>query len=253
MLRVEEISKKFWEKDKGEFYAVKKNSFEVNKGEVFGLLGPNGAGKTTLLRMLMHILKPSTGKIYVEGRSLEENLYEFKKKISFLSENTKLYEKLSPNELLDYFGQLYEIEKEVIEERKEKIFEKLHMNGFRNKQIGKLSTGQKQKTSLARTMINDADIYILDEPTLGLDIITSKAIIDFIKEKSKEGKTIIFSTHYMEEAEYLCDRIALFHRGEILDIDTLSNYKSKGRGQNLREIFLSYIDESEAELDEKNL
>ncbi len=253
MLRVEEISKKFWEKDKGEFYAVKKNSFEVNKGEVFGLLGPNGAGKTTLLRMLMHILKPSTGKIYVEGRSLEENLYEFKKKISFLSENTKLYEKLSPNELLDYFGQLYEIEKEVIEERKEKIFEKLHMNGFRNKQIGKLSTGQKQKTSLARTMINDADIYILDEPTLGLDIITSKAIIDFIKEKSKEGKTIIFSTHYMEEAEYLCDRIALFHRGEILDIDTLSNYKIKGRGQNLREIFLSYIDESEAELDEKNL
>ncbi len=253
MLRVEEISKKFWEKDKGEFYAVKKNSFEVNKGEVFGLLGPNGAGKTTLLRMLMHILKPSTGTIYVEGRSLEENLYEFKKKISFLSENTKLYEKLSPNELLDYFGQLYEIEKEVIEERKEKIFEKLHMNGFRNKQIGKLSTGQKQKTSLARTMINDADIYILDEPTLGLDIITSKAIIDFIKEKSKEGKTIIFSTHYMEEAEYLCDRIALFHRGEILDIDTLSNYKSKGRGQNLREIFLSYIDESEAELDEKNL
>ncbi len=253
MLKVEEISKKFWEKGKGEFYAVKKNSFEIDKGEVFGILGPNGAGKTTLLRMLIHILKPSTGKIYVEGRSLEENLDEFKKKISFLSENTKLYEKLSPSELLDYFGQLYEIEKEVIEERKEKIFEKLHMNGFRDKQIGKLSTGQKQKTSLARTMINDADIYILDEPTLGLDIITSKAIIDFIKEKSKEGKTIIFSTHYMEEAEYLCDRIALFHKGKILDIDTLSNYKSKGRGQNLREIFLSYIDESEAELDEKNL
>ncbi len=253
MLRVEEISKKFWEKDKGEFYAVEKNSFEINKGEVFGLLGPNGAGKTTLLRMLINTLEPSSGGVFIEGRSLKDNLDEFKKRISFLSENTKLYEKLSPNELLDYFGELYEIDKKTISERKTDLFEKLAMNEFKDKQIGKLSTGQKQKTSLARTMINDADIYILDEPTLGLDIITSKAIIEFIKEKSREGKTIVFSTHYMEEAEYLCDRIALFHKGKILDIDTLSNYKNKGRGDNLREIFLSYINEVEEGKNEKNL
>lgn len=253
MLRVENISKKFWEKDKGDFYAVRENSFEVNKGEVFGILGPNGAGKTTLLRMLINILTPTTGEVYVDDLVLSRDLNEIKKRVSFLSENTKLYEKLTPNELLNYFGELYEIDKNLLIERKRELFDKLDMHEFKDKHIGKLSTGQKQKTSLARTMINDADFYILDEPTLGLDIITGRAIVEFIKEKAREGKTIIFSTHYMEEAEYLCDRIALFHKGKILDIDTLEGYRKKEYGDNLREIFLKYIELSEGEVNEEDI
>lgn len=250
MIRIENLSKSFWDKNKGEIFAVKPTSFEVNKGEIFGLLGPNGAGKTTLLRMLINLLEPTSGEIFYDNKCIRDNLEEIKKKVSFLSENTKLYERLSINEVLDYIGSLYGISKETINQRKTELYNGLDMNSFVDKTIGKLSTGQKQKASIARVMINDPEVYILDEPTIGLDVITSRNIIEFVKNEAKKGKTIIFSSHYMEEVEALCDRICLFHQGQVLDIGTLEEFKNKGYGNNLREIFLNYIDKIEGEKDE---
>lgn len=245
MIEIKNLSKTFWEKSKGEFFAVKDVNISVNKGEIFGLLGPNGAGKTTLLRMLIGIIKPSGGEILYNGLPLENNEEYIKGKVSFLSENTKLYEKLSIDEILEYMKELYEIPSNEFNNRKKELYDMFDMNDFKNKAVGKLSTGQKQKASIARVMINNPEIYIFDEPTLGLDVITSRTIIDFIKEESRKGKTIIFSSHYMEEVEALCDRICLFHRGKVLDIGTLQEIKEKGYGENLREIFLNYIDKLE--------
>ena len=250
MIEIRNLSKSFWEKSKGDFFAVKNVDLQVNKGEIFGLLGPNGAGKTTLLRMLIGILKPTEGEIYYNGVPLIGNEEYIKSKVSFLSENTKLYEKLSIDEVLNYLGQLYDIPGRIFEDRKYELYETFQMHDFKDKAIGKLSTGQKQKASIARVMLNDPDIYILDEPTLGLDVITSRSIIEFIKNEAKKGKTIIFSSHYMEEVEMLCSRICLFHRGKVLDVGTLPEFREKKYGNSLREIFLNHIDNLQGDKDE---
>lgn len=247
MIKTENLSKIFWDKSKGDFFAVKNVNLEINKGEIFGLLGPNGAGKTTLLRMLIGIIKPTEGEIYYNGVPLKGNEEYIKNKVSFLSENTKLYEKLSIDEILNYMGKLYEIPESLLADKKYELYTAFDMHDFKDKAIGKLSTGQKQKSSIARVMINNPDIYILDEPTLGLDVITSRNIIEFIKNEAKNGKTIIFSSHYMEEVESLCDRICLFHKGRVLDVGTLAEFKEKDYGNNLREIFLNHIDKLEGE------
>lgn len=250
MIEINNLSKKFWDKNTGEFFAVKNVNLTINKGEIFGLLGPNGAGKTTLLRMLIGILKPSYGEIIYNNIPLMGNEELIKTKVSFLSESTKLYEKLSIDEVLNYLGELYGIPKESLENKKNELYENFKINDFKNKAIGKLSTGQKQKCSIARVMLNNPEIYILDEPTLGLDVITSRSIIDFIKSEAEKGKTIIFSSHYMEEVEALCNRICLFHRGEVLDIGALEDFREKNYGNNLREIFLNHIDKLEGGADE---
>jgi sodium transport system ATP-binding protein len=242
LIITENLTKQFEDAKKGVITAVNEVNIEVKRGEIFGLLGPNGAGKTTLLRMMGTIMKPTSGRVFVDGMDTLTHEMEIKRRISFLSGNTKLYGRLSPRELLRYFGELYEIEKREIARRSEEVFELLGMEEFCDKPIEKLSTGQTQKTSVARCIINNPQLYILDEPTLGLDILTGKTIIDFIKSEKEKGKTIIFSTHYMEEAEELCDRISLIHKGKIMDTDTLANLKAKSGKQNLREIFFSFIE-----------
>ncbi|AKL96002.1 ABC-type Na+ transport system, ATpase component [Clostridium aceticum] len=242
MIKVMNIKKKFYDKKHGDFYAVDDVSFQIEKGEIFGLLGPNGAGKTTLLRIMATIMQQSTGQIIVNGYDTKEQPEEVKKSIGFLSGNTKLYKKLTPVETMKFFGKFYDIPKKVMEKRIEEIIYSLQMQDFKDRIIEKLSTGQVQKTSIARCMIHDPNIYILDEPTLGLDILTSRTIIDFIKKKKEEGKTIIFSTHYMEEADSLCDRIALIHKGKIIETGRIEDLKEKTRQTNIRDIFLTYID-----------
>ncbi len=241
MIKTEALTRKFWGRGGEEIVAVDSVSLEIEAGEIFGLLGPNGAGKTTFLRMLATVLTPSSGRAVVNGYQLDDNHFEIKRSIGFLSGNTKLYGRLTPRELLKYFGELYELDKRLIKSRSERIFEILNMKKFINKRIEKLSTGQTQKASIARCLLHDPDIYIFDEPTLGLDILTSKTIIEFIRQKADTGKTIIFSTHYMEEAESLCDRIALIHQGRILDVASLVEYKDKTGYDNLRDIFFSYL------------
>ena len=222
--------------------AVDDISFTIEPGEIFGLLGPNGAGKTTLLRMLATILTPTAGSALVHGFDLLKFPEKIKKSIGFLSGNTKLYARLSPRELLVYFGSLYDIPYSDIQKRSTEIFDMLDMHTFADQRIEKLSTGQVQKTSIARTILHNPPVYILDEPTLGLDILTSRSIIEFIRESSSLGKTILLSTHYMEEAEMLCDRIGLLHQGKLLDVDSLENLRKKRNLSHLADIFMATIE-----------
>lgn len=241
MIKTENISKIFWDQKGGEIKAVLPTSLEVHPGEVFGLLGPNGAGKTTFLRMLATVISPTAGSAAINGFDLLTQPDDIKKSIGFLSGNTKLYGRLSPRELLDYFGQLYDMIPRQIKLRCQEIFDLLDMNDFADQRIESLSTGQTQKTSIARCILHDPPVYILDEPTLGLDILTSRTIIQFIRDTTKTGKTVIFSTHYMEEAELLCHRIGLINQGNILDIDSLKGYQQKSGKSHLADIFLDYV------------
>ena len=242
MIDVRNVKKKFYDKKNGDFYAVDDVSFSVEKGEIFGLLGPNGAGKTTTLRMIATIMTQTEGQISVNGADTLKDPDAVKRSIGFLSGNTKLYKKLTPVETMRFFGNFYKIDKEEMERRIENIVQILDMVSFKDRIVEKLSTGQVQKTSIARCMIHDPEIYILDEPTLGLDILTSRTIIDFIKQKKSEGKTVIFSTHYMEEADSLCDRIGLIHQGKIVACGSTAELCDLTGYDNIRDIFLSYID-----------
>lgn len=242
MIEIKNVSKVFHDKKHGDVFAVKNVSFKIEKGEIFGLLGPNGAGKTTLLRMLSTIMTPTEGTCIVNSFDSQLQPENVKKSIGFLSGNTKLYKKLTPIETMRFFGSFYGIEKNELNRRIDEIIKDLDMDSFKNRIIEKLSTGQIQKTSIARCMIHDPDIYILDEPTLGLDILTSRSIIDFILREKQKGKTILFSTHYMEEADALCDRIGLIHKGEIIETGTIEELKNKTGESNIRNIFLHYID-----------
>ncbi|NLK20732.1 MAG: ABC transporter ATP-binding protein [Epulopiscium sp.] len=226
---------------KEEFLAVDNISFKVEKGEIYGILGPNGAGKTTLLRMLGGILTPTSGNIFVAGHNYEKDRNNAKKKIGYLSGNTKLYGRISPRELLNIFGRLYEMSKDEIEEMTEKIIDIMDMRSFIDNRIEHLSTGQTQRTSIARCLIHSPEVYIFDEPTLGLDVLSSHAIIEFMKSERERGKTVLYSTHYMEEAETLCDKIMMIHHGEVIAKGTTESLKAETKEKNLRDVFVKAV------------
>lgn len=224
---------------KEEFYAVKDISLEVGSGEILGILGPNGAGKTTLLRMLGTLMEPTGGRVLMrdaQGDLIEEPV-EMKKNIGYLSGNTKLYHRLSTREMLQMLGDIYNLSKEECEKRIEEIFTVLDMKDFGDNRIEKLSTGQTQRASIARCLIHDPDIYIFDEPTLGLDILSADAIVNFMKEQKKLGKTVLYSTHYLEEAQFLCDRILMIYKGGILKEGTPAKIMEETKTENLRDAF----------------
>ena len=222
--------------------AVNGISLTVGEGEIVGILGPNGAGKTTLLRMMSKLMKPTGGivSIRIGDKEIMDDI-EVKKHIGYLSNNTKLYGRFSSGELLRMLGVLYGMEKEAVEKKIEEISEILTMEDFIDNRIEKLSTGQTQRASIARCLIHDPEVYIFDEPTLGLDILSSAAIIDFMKKEREAGKTILYSTHYMEEAEYLCDRIIMIHHGKIISEGTPVELKQGIGKDNLRDVFSELI------------
>ena len=228
---------------KEEFLAVNNISFETEKGEIYGILGPNGAGKTTLLRMLGGILTPTSGRIRVAGYDYEKERNNAKKTIGYLSGNTKLYGRISPRELFYIFGQLYEMSQDEIEVMTEKIIGIMDMKGFIDNRIEHLSTGQTQRTSIARCLIHSPEVYIFDEPTLGLDVLSSHAIIEFMKSEREKGKTVLYSTHYMEEAESLCDKILMIHQGEVIAKGTPLSLKEETKEKNLRDVFVKLVKE----------
>lgn len=232
-----EFTKKIDKKKIEKFYADRDISFTVKEGTVFGIIGPNGAGKTTLLRMLSGIMEPTKGSILIDGDKYQDNDILIKKKIAFLSGNTKLYKDISPIELLRMCGEYYGIEKSLLNSRIEEIIDRFDMSSFAYQRIENLSTGQYQRVSIARCLVHDPKYYILDEATSGLDIISSKVIIDFIKEEKKRGKCIIYSTHYMEEAVSICDRIMLLNKGKILTLGTVKDIKKESGMDNLRDAF----------------
>lgn len=226
------------------FNAVDDVSFQINRGEIFGILGPNGAGKTTLLRMLGGILTPTAGRICLGEMDYDTNRQQAKSKLGYLSGNTKLYGRITPRELLTIFGQLYGIEDEVVKDRTTQIIELLDMGSFCDNRIEHLSTGQTQRISIGRCLIHQPDVYIFDEPTLGLDVLSSQAIIKFMQEEKKRGKTVLYSTHYMEEAETLCDHILMIHEGKVIMNGTKESIKELTQTDNLREAFLKAVEES---------
>ena len=249
MLQVEGLTKTFTRSVKQgrkvikeSFQAVDQMTFNVEKGQVFGILGPNGAGKTTLLRMLGGILTPTEGDIRLGGQDFASNKQEMKKMIGYMSGNTKLYGRLTPRELLNIFGSLYEIPNDTIETRSEEIFDMLAMHGFKDNRIEHLSTGQTQRISIARCLIHSPELYIFDEPTLGLDVLSSRSIIGFMQEEKEKGKTVLYSTHYMEEAETLCDYILMMHEGKCLIQGTKEEVKALTGTSNLRDAFLTAIE-----------
>ena len=215
MIEAEHLTKVFHLPGGKRIDAVCDVSFSVAPGEIYGLLGPNGAGKTTLLRMLGTIISPTSGACRVDGVSSVDNPEEARRRIGFLSGNTRLYGKLTPIEIMRFFGRLYGMKKQAIEKRIHEIEHALDMGEFMMRRCETLSTGQLQRVSIARVLFHDPAVLILDEPTLGLDIMTSRAILDFIAEAKCRGRSVIFSTHYMTEAEILCDRIGLIYRGRL--------------------------------------
>ncbi|MBQ8193066.1 MAG: ATP-binding cassette domain-containing protein [Bacilli bacterium] len=243
MIKVEKISKKFTKlidkRKKENFYANKQISFEAKEGEVVGILGPNGAGKTTLLRIIAGIMKESEGKVEIDNLNYKNNELEIKKKIAFLTGNTKLYKDISAYELLKMTGEYYNMSNKLIEENIEKLTLKFNMKSFLHQRIESLSTGQTQRVAIARCLIHDPKYYILDEPTSGLDIISSRAILDMIKEEKKNNKCILYSTHYMEEAENICDRVILINKGKIIAEGTPKEINKMTNTNNLRDAFFA--------------
>ena len=232
-----EFTKKIDKKNTLRFYADNDISFKVSDGTVLGIIGPNGAGKTTLLRMLSGIMEPSKGSILIDNKSYQDDAIYIKTRLAFLSGNTKLYKDISPVELLRMCGEYYGIDKSTLESRIEEIIDRFDMRGFMHQKIENLSTGQYQRVSIARCLVHDPKYYILDEATSGLDIISSKVIIDFIKEEKIRGKCIIYSTHYMEEASSICDRVILLNKGKVLIEGTVGEIKTKSGKDNLRDAF----------------
>lgn len=231
------------EATKVEFYALNNVSFAVDSGEIVGVLGPNGAGKTTLLRIISGLMKPTSGQVVIktkDKRVLSDPI-EIKKNIGYLSENTKLYGRFSIREILNILGKVYKMEDSEIENRINEIFNLMNLQDFGDNRIEKLSTGQKQRASIARCLIHNPDIYIFDEPTLGLDILSSETIINFMKSEKKRGKSVIYSTQYMEEAEFLCDRIVMIHKGKIIASGTPEKLKKETSTNSLRETFKSLV------------
>ncbi len=242
MIRTLHLCKTFHPARGAPVEAVRDATFRVDSGEILGLLGPNGAGKTTLLRMLAAIIRPTSGRCWIGGLPTQDQPEEARSHLGFLSGNTKLYGRLTVRELLGYFGSLYHMLDDRIVERIAELSALLDMTSFLDRRCEELSTGQTQRVSIARVMMHDPPVLILDEPTLGLDIMTSRTILEFIANARARGRSIIFSTHYMTEAELLCDRVALIHAGTLLAIGTKEDLYAETATDNLKDAFLTLVD-----------
>lgn len=241
MIEARGLCKRFHDKKRGEIHAVENVSFRCEPGRIYGLLGANGAGKTTTLRMLATILEPTEGTALICGYDVVEQPEKVRASVGFLSTATALYPRLTSQEMVEYFGRLNGLDESSLKMRVDEIFDRLDMNSFRDRRCDKLSTGMKQKTSIARTLVHDPPVMIFDEPTLGLDVMTARTIIAFIRECRDRGKTVIFSTHVMSEVEKLCDVIGIIQSGKLLAEGTLSQLRDKYAETDLEEIFVRVV------------
>ena len=241
MIEARGLCKRFQDKKRGEIRAVEGVSFRCLPGQIYGLLGANGAGKTTTLRMLATILEPTDGTAIVAGYDIVEQPEKVRANVGFLSTATALYPRLTAQEMVEYFGRLNGLDEATLKRRIDEIFGRLDMDGFRDRRCDKLSTGMKQKVSIARTLVHDPPVMIFDEPTLGLDVMTARTIVEFIRECRNRGKTVIFSTHVMSEVEKLCDNIGIIHDGKLLAEGPLRELRAKYGEQDLEEIFVKVV------------
>ena len=242
-----DLTKCFSDLRRGQVVALDKANFECLPGEIFGLLGPNGAGKTTALRCLSTILRPTSGTAEVAGFDVVDDPEMVRARIGFMSANTAIYDRMTAWELVEYFGRLYEVPEPELRQRMETIFAELQMDDFRDTLGSKMSTGMKQKVSIARTIVHDPPVLIFDEPTTGLDVLVARAVQDHIIRLKTEGKCIILSSHIMREVEKLCDRIAIIHRGRILATDSLDVLRDQHEEPDLEELFFKLIRAGDAQ------
>lgn len=241
MIRVQNLTRIF-EAGKQDVLAVDHVSFDVESGEVYGLLGPNGAGKTTTLRMILGLLKPTSGDAEVEGFRVSTHPDEIKRRVGLVSTSAGLYQWLSPREILSFFADVYGVPAVQAEDRIEQLSELFELTSFLDRRSATLSTGQKQRVNLARSLIHDPPVMLMDEPTRGLDVVGSKVIFDYIDHLRGKGKAVIVCTHRLDEAEQLCDRFGLLHKGKKSYEGTLEELQQCTSCQTLTQIFLQLLD-----------
>ena len=242
-IKVRDLVKVFQDEGRGRLTAVANVSFECYSGEIFGLLGTNGAGKTTTLRMLSTLLKPTSGSASVMGHEVTTESQQVRRSIGYLSTTTALYPRLSCRETLDFFARINGYPDSKIEERVNHLVDRFGLSDYADARIERLSTGMTQKVAIARTVAHDPPVVILDEPTNGLDILNVLDFHKLMRELQAAGKTVLFSTHTMSEAEKLCDRIAVIHRGRILACGTLDALREQSGQRYLEEIFVWLLDQ----------
>jgi sodium transport system ATP-binding protein len=245
MINVRELTKSYADLRRGQFVALAGVSFDARPGEIFGILGPNGAGKTSVLRILSTVLRPTSGTAIVNGCDVLTQPALVRRQIGFVSANTAVYDRMTAWEMVEYFGRLYGLTAELLRERMEAIFARLQMNEIRDLLGAKMSTGMKQKVSIARALVHDPPVLIFDEATAGLDPLVARALLKIVAQLREQGKCILFSTHIMREAERLCDRLVILHRGHILSAGTLEELRTRHGEQDLEELFFQLISEHE--------
>lgn len=245
MIDARSLTKTFRDKKRGEIFAVHDVSLRVNPGQIYGLLGANGAGKTTTLRLLATLLKPSSGSASVGGCDVSAEPEKVRAQVGFLAASTALYGRLTARETIGYFGRLNGMTEAAIRDRIAQLSLELDMDEFLDRRCEKFSTGMKQKTSIARTLVHDPAVMIFDEPTLGLDVMTARSIVRFVRDCRTRGKTVIYSTHVMSEVEKLCDVVGIIHGGRLLAEGTLAELRVRYAEQDMEEIFVKAVGEGE--------
>ncbi len=241
MIEAQHLTKTFKDKKRGVITAVDDVSFTCRPGQIYGLLGANGAGKTTTLRLLATLLKPSSGHATVAGYDVEREPEKVRAQVGFLAASTALYGRLTAREMITYFGRLNGMTEPTIKARIQHLAAELDMAEFLDRRCDKFSTGMKQKTSIARTLVHDPAVMIFDEPTLGLDVMTARAIVSFVRECRNRGKTVIYSTHIMSEVEKLCDTVGIIHGGRLVAEGTLPELRARFGEQDMEEVFVKAV------------
>lgn len=245
MVEVEGLTKAYPDLESGQFLALDHVDFHVGPGEIFGLLGPNGAGKTTALRILSTVLRPTSGYARVNGFDVSTHPDEVRYSIGFVSNNTAIYDRMTAWEMVEYFGKLHGIPDDRLRDRMEQIFEQLQMQEIRNVSGGRMSTGMKQKVSIARAIVHDPPVLVFDEASLGLDVLVARALLKIIESFREQGKCIIFSTHIMREVEKLCDRVGILYRGKMLATGTLPELAERYNNSDFEELFFDLLNQSD--------
>ncbi len=241
MIHVRHLRKSYPDLQNGQQLAVDDISFDAMPGEIFGLLGPNGAGKTTVLRILSTVLHPTGGTASVNGFDVVQQAEQVRRQIGFVSTNTAIYDRMTGWEMVEFFGLLYGISIDVLHQRMERLFERFQMNSLRDLLGSCMSTGMKQKVSIARAMIHDPPVLIFDEATSGLDILAAREVLATVEQLRDQGKCILFSSHIMSEVQRICDRLAIMHHGQILAHGTLEQLKHAFGDVELEDLFFDLI------------
>jgi sodium transport system ATP-binding protein len=241
MIEARNLTKFFHDKKRGEIRAVDNVSFTCRPGQIYGLLGANGAGKTTTLRLLATLLRPTGGSATVAGFDTVANPERVRASVGFLATSTALYSRLTARETIAYFGRLNGLTAAEVAERTRRLADELDLHEFLDRRVDKFSTGMKQKTSIARTVVHDPAVLIFDEPTIGLDVMTARNIMRFVRDCRTRGKTVIYSTHVMSEVEKICDVIGIIHQGRLVAEGPLADLRLRFGEQDMEEIFVRAI------------